>query len=181
MTMTAIAAELGVNKSTVSRQAHAWGIVGPDKMVNIEEYKRRRAGDLDPALQTRGPAAGGQLNLGAQQQDDSEFQRERTRKMAADAARADLELQVRRGELVPRTVVAGVIGPAARQLRERLVEVARDHISDDAERARVTDLIDDVFEQFARETIDAGGAGDRPPVAAGDDGARRAPEPASLL
>ncbi|WP_127787136.1 hypothetical protein [Rhodovarius crocodyli] len=181
MTMTAIAAELGVNKSTVSRQANDWGIVGPDKKVDIEEYKRRRAGDLDPALQTRGPAAGGQLTLGAQPQDDSEFQRERTRKMAADAARAEMELQARRGELVPRTVVAGVIGPAARQLRERLQEMARDNVTDDAERVRLADLIDDIFEQFARETIDAGGTGSRSPVAAGNDGEGRAPESATAL
>jgi DNA-binding MurR/RpiR family transcriptional regulator len=56
LTMTEVAAAVGVHKSTVSRQARAAGIVGADGKVDLDEYRAMRDG-LDPGLQTTGRAA----------------------------------------------------------------------------------------------------------------------------
>jgi hypothetical protein len=51
-----VAAALGVNKSTVSRQARAWKLVGADGLIDLDEYRARRERELNP-LMSREPAA----------------------------------------------------------------------------------------------------------------------------
>ena len=56
LTLTDVAAAVGVHKSTVSRQARRANIVGADGKVDLDEYRALREG-LDPGLQTTGPEA----------------------------------------------------------------------------------------------------------------------------
>jgi len=107
MTITATAGEVGVHKSTVSRQCRAAGLVGADGLVEIEDYRRLRAGGLDPALQTTGRQANRQAPAAAFDPDAPVLAAERARKMAADAQLAELELLRKRGESLPRDLVAG--------------------------------------------------------------------------
>jgi hypothetical protein len=104
MNMAAIAATVGVHKSTVSRQCRAAGLVGADGLVDLEQYRTLRAGALDPALQTTGTAAARAPAL--IDPDAPVLAAERARKMAADAQLAELELQRKRGELLQRDLVA---------------------------------------------------------------------------
>jgi hypothetical protein len=149
---TDLAAVAGVHKSTVSRQARAAGLVGRDGLIDQDAYLALRADGLDPALQTTGRAA-------PAEDDGGLMARERARKMAADAQLAELTLEQRRGDLIPRARVAAVLGPAARRLRDRLCQVARDAVRDDADRAACDAAIHGAIETFSEEMMaDGGGA-----------------------
>jgi hypothetical protein len=127
MTMTDISKVMDVHKSTVSRQARAWGLVGEDGLVDLDAYRARRAGDLDPALQTTGrPAAA--VSLPA---DDAPFiVADRARKMAADASLAELQLARQRASVLDRQAVMAAVEDYARQLRDRVLQVPREVASD---------------------------------------------------
>jgi hypothetical protein len=128
LTITAIAAAVGVHKSTVSRQVRAWGIAGEDGLVELEDYKARRATNIDPLLQTSGPAAGTQpppRPAPAGGEDAPDLQAERARKMAADAQLAELALAKQRGELLDREAVERAQEDRARSLRARILMVPR--------------------------------------------------------
>lgn len=43
----------GLNRSTVTRQARAWGLVGADGLVDLAAYRAARGANIDPALQSR--------------------------------------------------------------------------------------------------------------------------------
>lgn len=124
LTITAIAAQVGVHKSTVSRQARAWGLVGEDGLVEAEDYIRARSGGLDPALQTTG-AATAPRRLPALDDDQPILAAERAKKMAADAALAELSLARQRGELLDRQAVEREQEDRARSLRSRVLMVPR--------------------------------------------------------
>jgi hypothetical protein len=51
-----VARELGLHKSSVSRQARAWGLVGTGGLIDIDAFKMRRAVELNP-LMSREPSA----------------------------------------------------------------------------------------------------------------------------
>lgn len=127
MTITAIAATVGVHKSTVSRQCRAAGLVGADGLVDLDGYRALRAGGLDPALQTSGPDAGGRAPRmrGLLDDDAPVLQAERARKMAADAQLAELALAKQRGELLERDSVERAQEDRARSLRNRILMVPR--------------------------------------------------------
>jgi hypothetical protein len=122
MTITDLAAHVGVHKSTVSRQVAAAGLRGADGKVDVDAYQALREGGLDPALQTAGAAAAAPDDVGVPAQ--------RARKMAADAEMAELELARMRGELVPRALVAEVLGPLLTKLRDDLVGIPGDVLDD---------------------------------------------------
>lgn len=92
LTITEIAAAVGVHKSTVSRQVRALGIVGADGKVDLDQYKQAREG-LDPGLQTTGREAA--VVVPRQVLADA-----RTRKMTAEAEARELDLARRKGELI---------------------------------------------------------------------------------
>jgi hypothetical protein len=91
LTLTEVAAAVGVHKSTVSRQVRRAGIVGADGKVDLDEYRGLREG-LDPGLQTRGQAA---TVVPRQVLADV-----RNRKIEAEAATKELALARLRGELI---------------------------------------------------------------------------------
>lgn len=121
LTITQVAQRCGVHKSTVSRQARAHGLVGDDGLVDLDDYERLRAGGLDPLLQTTGRAA-----PRATSEEPSDLVAERTRKMAADAAAAEINLARLRGELVELRKVEASVEDMGRRLRDRVMAVARD-------------------------------------------------------
>jgi len=127
MTITAIAAAVGVHKSTVSRQCRATGLVGPDGLVDLDQYRALRANGLDPAFQTSGPDAGGagQRERPPPDSDAPILIAERARKMAADAQLAELSLAKQRGELLDREAVERAGEDRARGLRQRILMVPR--------------------------------------------------------
>ena len=77
MTVTEIAAHVGVHKSTVSRQARAHNLVGADGRIDLSAYQALRANGLDPVMQTSGPAVAASADA------ESGLAAERLRKMAA--------------------------------------------------------------------------------------------------
>lgn len=92
LTITEIAAEVGVHKSTVSRQVRKAGLVGDDGKVELDEYRSLRDG-LDPGLQTTGqapaPVASHQVLAAV-----------RERKLAVEAEAKELALAKLKGELI---------------------------------------------------------------------------------
>ena len=124
--MTDVAKAVGVHKATVSRQARAWGIVGADGLVDLDEYKSLRATGVDPALQTTGKAIAAVLPV----EDAPGLAADRARKMAADASMAELQLARQRGELVELQAVTARTEDYARQLRDRVLMVPRDIAGD---------------------------------------------------
>jgi DNA-binding MurR/RpiR family transcriptional regulator len=128
MTITAIAAAVGVHKSTVSRQARAAGLVGADGQVELAEYQALRSTALDPGLQTSGPAAPARRIL--PDPDAPILAEERAGKLAADRQLAELELARRRGELLDREEVRREEEAIARELRQRILAVPREVAED---------------------------------------------------
>jgi DNA-binding MurR/RpiR family transcriptional regulator len=153
MTITEIAAEVGVNKSTVSRQARRHNLVGPDGKVELDDYRRLREGGLDPALQTTGRQA-----IGSGNEANGELADARRRKLAAEAEQAELDLAKRRGELVERAAVAEALSPLLRKLRDDLLTLPRDHIADPGLSAQLEDAIAGLLERTSVEILTNGGA-----------------------
>ena len=126
LTVTEIAKRVGVNKSTVSRQARQHGLVGADGRIDLAEYEALRAGGLDPLLQTSGRAAAPKGWDG----ETPDLVAERTRKMKADAETAEINLARLRGELVDIRAVQSAVEDFGRRLRDRVLSVARDKAAD---------------------------------------------------
>lgn len=150
LTITEIAKQVGVHKSTVSRQVGKLELAGEDGLVDLDEYIAARAG-LDPALQTTGrakPAAAQATGMAAA----------RHRKMEAEAERAELDLAQRRGELIERSLVAATLGPALRRLRDDLLAVPRDNLTDPAQADKCEAAIGAVLERASLEILSDGGA-----------------------
>jgi transposase-like protein len=161
LTITEVARRCGVHKSTVSRQARAHGLVGEDGLVDLDDYERLRAGGLDPLLQTTGRAAARPTN-----EEPSDLVAERTRKMAADAAAAEINLARLRGELVELRTVQSAVEDLGRRLRERVMNVARDKAAECAMAGDelaiegiLTLALRSAFETTRLEIIPDGGAG----------------------
>lgn len=164
-----IARRAGVHKSTVSRQLRQWpSLLDEAGTVDLDEYLAARATNLDPALQTRGPAAPASLPLDTEPAD---LVRERTRKMAADAARAELELARRRGELLDRAAVDRAVADAFAIVRERITTAARDAVPNLArlpdELAMETHLLTALLDAMGAISVEfAADAAGRSPAAA---------------
>ncbi len=72
----------------------------------------------------------------------------RTRREAAAAQLAELEVGIRRGLYVERATVAAVIPPAARRYRDVLLQLVRDGVANEAERAALLARIEAATEVF---------------------------------
>ncbi|WP_203074633.1 hypothetical protein [Falsiroseomonas ponticola] len=165
-TITEIARRIGVHKSTVSRQARAWGLVGRDGLVDFDAYQAHRAQGLDPALQTTGapsvehrvPEAEDAAPAAPGREDASPtLVAERTLKLAAERQLAEIELKVRRGELVERKAVAAVLVPWVRELRDALMAVPRDHVLDPVQASACEDALSAELLRFSERLAGAGG------------------------
>lgn len=139
LTISEIAREVGVHKSTVSRQVRAAGLVGDDDKVDLDAYRTHRAQALDPAHQTTGPASQQQAARPANSDaEPSGLSVQRQRKLAAEAERAELDLAERRGELVLRAQAESTALDLAQRLRERVLSVPREVAQDCARLADET-------------------------------------------
>lgn len=165
-TITEIARRIGVHKSTVSRQARAWKLVGRDGLVDFDAYQEHRAKGLDPALQTapaplvehRVPEA--EEGLGAAQGRDEggpTLHAERVLKMAAERERAQIDLRVRKGELVERAAVAAVLMPWIRELRDAILGVPRDHVLDPVQASACEEALTAELRKFSERLATVGG------------------------
>jgi predicted transcriptional regulator len=124
MTVTEIAAHVGVHKSTVSRQARAHNLVGADGKIDLAQYQALRASGLDPVMQTSGPAA---MPAGDA---ESGLAAERLRKMAADAQLAELELGRQQKKLLEAARVEAEHEDLTRKLRDRLLQIPQEVAAD---------------------------------------------------
>jgi DNA-binding MurR/RpiR family transcriptional regulator len=124
MTITAIAAAVGVHKSTVSRQSRTWRLVGDDGLVDLDDYQRLRSAAVDPALQTSGPGAALAPPPGEPRAMPA-LAAGRTRKVSADAELAELELARRKEQLLDRDQAERAAEDLARRLRDRILMVPR--------------------------------------------------------
>lgn len=125
LTITEVAAHIGVHKSTVSRQAKRHGLVGADGKVDLDQYTALRETSLDPALQTTGEPQTPAAALGRGVLAD-----ERRRKMAADAELAEIELGKAKGELLDAGRIAAEQEDLARIIRDRILLVPREVAAD---------------------------------------------------
>ena len=82
---------------------------------------------------------------------------ERTRLITAQANRAELETQARRGELIPRTALAEALPPLARRYADRIRQLIRDTVIDDVERATLLDRLDTETDSFITKALTDGG------------------------
>jgi phage terminase Nu1 subunit (DNA packaging protein) len=116
LTMTEVAAAVGVHKSTVSRQARAAGIVGADGKVDLDEYRAMRDG-LDPGLQTTGRAA-------ATVVPSAVLADARTRKMTAEAEAKEIALAKMRGEVLDAASLTTAVDDLGGRVKQALLDMA---------------------------------------------------------
>jgi transcriptional regulator with XRE-family HTH domain len=147
-----LAARLGVHKSRVSQYIRDGLPVLPDGRVDAEAAEAWLAARLDPARQAaaRGPGVaegGGGRLLEA-----------RRRKVSAEAERAEMELRLRRGELVERQVIAATLAPWIRELRDAILAAPRDTVLDPVQAAECEAAVEAALAAFAARLAGEAGA-----------------------
>lgn len=80
---------------------------------------------------------------------DATYARQRARKTAADAERAEVELQARKGELLDRAIIAPTLSPWLRDLRDNVLAAPRDTVLDPVQAADCEARIAETFAEFA--------------------------------
>jgi hypothetical protein len=80
---------------------------------------------------------------------DATFARQRARKTAAEAERAEIELRARKGDLVERAIVAGTLAPWVRELRDGILGVPRDTVLDPVQAADCESALAKVLTDFS--------------------------------
>lgn len=119
------ARQLGLNKSTISRwlKKHP-ALLGDDGLVDVEELRAHRDGQINPNLQTRGPAAEARDAPDAAPTETPRDHRARYEKARADDA--ELDLAERLGETLRRRDVEAAVAEAAATLNQAATRVCRD-------------------------------------------------------
>lgn len=167
LTFQAYAEYIGKSRPYVSKLV-ALGRIRPpaltaDRKILPDLADEQIAEGADPAKGPNGAPAAIPVAAGGT------YARERARLTAAQAERAELELRVRRGELVERSASAGTLGPYIRELRDAILSAPRDTVLDpvqaaDCETALVR-ILDDFSARLARmaaETMTNGDPGAAP-------------------
>lgn len=109
VTVTGAAAELTLNKSTVSRQVRALGLPLYGGKFSLSAYKAAREESLDPGQQRA-----------AATQSASTYQAHRTDLERTKAIKAGIELAQLQGSLLDRRAVEDFLATAAREMREAM-------------------------------------------------------------
>ncbi|WP_191085637.1 hypothetical protein [Roseococcus microcysteis] len=148
VTFQAYADMIGKSRPYVSKLV-AQGVIRPasmtaDRKIIPHLADADRAASADPARAKPGGAGQGLLPAS----EDATFNAQRTRKMAADAERAEIELRARKGELIERSQIQQVWAPLLRQLRDDLTAVPRDVITDPVEVADCETALAAALEAF---------------------------------
>ncbi|MEM7523245.1 MAG: hypothetical protein AAF360_05715 [Pseudomonadota bacterium] len=166
------ASTLGLNKSTLSRFVAAnphlvKATRGAQKLVDLDEVKAARE-SLDPALQTRGPAAGDAPQAASPQADTptpprpNAYQQARTADVATRARLKQIDLDERQGRLMPTDDAAQMVEALSFLLRDRLRALAHDasaplarETEPEAVRAYLEAQIDEILTDGRRIAADA--------------------------
>jgi phage terminase Nu1 subunit (DNA packaging protein) len=152
VTFEAFARIIGKSRPYVSKLVKDGRITAPaltpDRKIIPDLAKQHMAEGADPARRGAAVPAG---------EADSTYASQRARMVAAQAERAELDLQERRGELIQRTLVADVIGGALRKLRDDLVAVPRDIVLDPGQAAQCEEAITAALERASVEILNHGG------------------------
>lgn len=153
VTFEAFAKEIGKSRPYVSKLVANGRIrppaLTPERKIIPELARQQIAEGADPARGASGAAAA---------EGDGTYAKHRARKTAAEAERAEIDLAVRRGELIERNQVADAISPLLRKLRDDLVGLPRDIVLDPDQASRCEDAIAAVLERTASEILTHGGA-----------------------
>lgn len=131
VTFQAYAEMIGKSRPYISKLV-AQGVITAASLTPERKIIPRLA-DADRAKGADPARAKGSSGLLLTATDDATFNAQRTRKMAADAERAEIELRARKGELIDRREIQSVWAPLLRQLRDELLAVPRDVITDPVE------------------------------------------------
>ena len=154
LTFTAYAARIGRSQPYVSKLVrdgviHGEALTGAGRdrriLPELADAQRAAASVRPPADAPTAPNQAGTLNA------------ERTRLITAQANRAELETQARRGELIPRTALAEALPPLARRYADRIRQLIRDTVLDDVERATLLDRLDTETDSFITKALTDGG------------------------
>lgn len=167
------AERLGLNRSTVWRQAKSWGLLGDDKRIDLSAYMARRR-DVNPAMirQAQVVETVADIEPAAQARPASAVTRlanpvmgGMAEKVSLQAEELRLRLAERRRELVPIVEVRAELAEAARIAKAQLLslpgrvagELARESDPDRIEKvlqARVTDVLTALEAAFRRASAD---------------------------
>jgi hypothetical protein len=159
-TMQAFADRIGKSRPYISK-LKALGKLGPecftpDRLIVPRLALAAMAAERDPA---RAPLGG------SAEASDATYARQRARKTAAEAERAEIELRARKGELVERQVIAGTLTPWIRELRDAIIAVPRDTVLDPVQASDAEAALTNALQAFSArlagmaETEHHGGAG----------------------
>jgi hypothetical protein len=145
-TFVAFAARLGKSRPYVSKLV-ATGIITSealtqDRLIVPSMALRDIDAARDPARRAAPPSAHHDLG-------EATYARQRARKTAAEAERAEIELRARKGELIEREAIAATLAPAIRELRDSLRAAPRDTVLDPVQAADCEAAIDAVLTEFA--------------------------------
>jgi hypothetical protein len=159
LTFAAFAQVIGKSRPYVSKLV-AQGVITArsltaDRRIIADRAQEDIAANADPA-RTR--------HLAPSQDSDVTYARQRARKTAAEAERAEIELQARKGELVERSIIATTLSPQVRELRDAILAAPRDTVLDPVQAADCEAALVAALTQFCgrlsavSETVDHGGA-----------------------
>lgn len=144
VTFAAFAAMIGKSRPYVSKQKALGVLHGPafsaDGRIFPEIARQQLAEAADPAR-----SAGGVSRPNS----ESTYAAQRARKISAEAERAEIELRVRKGELVARSRIEEVFMPLLRELRDALLDAPRDEMLDAAAEHRVRAALTRILEEFS--------------------------------
>jgi hypothetical protein len=158
------ARRIGKSRPYVSKLVAEGRITGrsmtPDRKIIPHLADEDVARGADPSRRAPGAAP---LDILAG--DDATYARQRTRKAAADAETAEIELRKLKGALIDRTLVSQTLGPWIRELRDGILGAPRDTVLDpvqaadcEAELAKVLSAFSARLATMNSETLTDGGA-----------------------
>lgn len=157
-TMAAFAVRVGKSRPYISK-LKAQGVITSRAFADDGRIIPRQA-LADIAANTLAPS-----RTVSAEASDATYARQRARKTAADAERAEVELRARKGELLDRAIIAPTLSPWVRELRDDVLAAPRDTILDPVQAADCEARLAEVFAAFTArltafvETPNHGGAG----------------------
>jgi phage terminase Nu1 subunit (DNA packaging protein) len=153
VTFAAFAALIGKSRPYVSKLVALGRIREPaltaDRKIIPDLARQQIAEMADPARAKAGQATGDA---------DGTYASNRARLAAAQAERAEMEVQERRGELLPRGAIVETFGPLLRKLRDDILNVPRDVLADPDQADQCETALAAVLERTASEILSHGAA-----------------------
>lgn len=154
LTFEAFARVIGKSRPYVSKLVAQGRIrppaLTPERKILPAQAQEQIAEGADPAR------SGGSTS---RDDGDATYAANRARKTLADAAKAELDLAERRGQLVERSAISATLAPLFRRLRDELVMVPQQVISDAEVASRCEEALSTALEKFSSEILAHGGAG----------------------